>query len=90
MSISPFRLVTTGKFGRRTSGYSWVMGIDQIREDNELDAVRRELDRFVANRAMTGLTASQRDEYLALCAHERSLLEGRLGVRAKVSVGANA
>ena len=38
------------------------MGIDQLREDNELATVRRELDRLVANRAMTGLTAGQREE----------------------------
>jgi hypothetical protein len=66
------------------------MGIDQLREDNELAAVRRELDRLVANRAMTGLTASQREEYLALCTRERSLLETRLGSKPRVFVGANA
>jgi hypothetical protein len=49
------------------------MGIDQLREDSELGALRRELDRLVANRAMTGLTVSQREEYLALCARERRL-----------------
>jgi hypothetical protein len=65
------------------------MGTDHFHEGNELDAVRRELDRFVANRAMTGLTAGQGDEYLALCAHERSLLEARYGVRTTVSAGAN-
>lgn len=66
------------------------MGIDQLRDDNELATVRRELDRMVANRAMTGLTASQREEYLALCTRERSLLEARLDGRTKVFAGANA
>jgi hypothetical protein len=66
------------------------MGIDQLRGDSELAAVRRELDRLVANRAMTGLTAGQRDEYLALCAHERRLLEARPGGRAQAVVGAHA
>jgi hypothetical protein len=66
------------------------MGIDQLRDDNELASVRRELDRMVANRAMTGLTASQREEYLALCTRERSLLEARLDGRTKVFAGANA
>lgn len=66
------------------------MGIDQLRDDNELATVRRELDRMVANRAMTGLTASQREEYLALCIRERSLLEARLDGRTKVFAGANA
>ncbi len=45
---------------------------------------------MVANRAMTGLTASQREEYLALCTRERSLLEARLDGRTKVFAGANA
>jgi len=66
------------------------MGMDQWSEDSELAVVRRELDRLVANRAMTGLTVSQREEYLALCARERSLLESRPGGRTRVFVGANA
>jgi hypothetical protein len=71
-------------------GIDGAMGIDQLREDNELAAVRRELDRLVANRAMTGLSVGQREEYLALCARERRLLEGRLGGKTRVFVGANA
>jgi hypothetical protein len=71
-------------------GIGVVMGIDQLREDNELATVRRELDRLVANRAMTGLTAGQREEYVALCRRERRLLEMRLGGMTRVFVGANA
>lgn len=66
------------------------MGIDQLREDSELCALRRELDRFVANRAMTGLTASQREEYLALCARERRLLKENLGGKTRGFAGAHA
>jgi hypothetical protein len=66
------------------------MGIDQLREDSELGALRRELDRLVANRAMTGLTVSQREEYLALCARERRLLEENLAGRTRGFAGAPA
>jgi hypothetical protein len=65
------------------------MGADQLRDDNELNAVRRELDRLVANRSMTGLMASQRHEYFALCAHERRLLDAHLG-GTKALVGTTA